>query len=101
MVAVGLLFGIERRLGERPGEVAVGLLALAAVAIAAGSLIGLYIAETGRLFGFSEGPLETPMWIAIIAEVATVVLLGPLAVARLRSSSDPRRTRSPGALSSS
>jgi hypothetical protein len=98
VVAVGLLVPIERRLAERRGEVAVGLLALAAAAIAVGALIGLYIAETGSLFGFSENTLETPMWIAIIAEVVTVVLLAPVAVANLaRSSSGPRRTGSTSA----
>jgi hypothetical protein len=100
-VAIGLLVPIERWLGERRGELAVGLLALGAVAIAVGSLVALLVAETGTLFGFSEGTLETPMLIAIGAEVATVVLLAPVAVASLvRASSDPRRTRSTGALSS-
>ena len=58
-VAVGLLLPIERWLGGRRGEVAVGLLALGGVAIALGSLISLYIAETSTLFGFSEGTLVT------------------------------------------
>jgi hypothetical protein len=102
VVAVGLLFPLERRLGERRGEVAVGLFALGAVAIAVGSLIGLYIAETGSLFGFSEGPLETAMWIAIVAEVATVVLLAPVALASLVwGSSEPRAARPARPLSSS
>jgi hypothetical protein len=94
-VAVGLLMPIERWLGER----AVGLLALGGVAIGLGSLIGLYIAETGTLFGFSEGTLETVMWIAIVAEAATIPLLGPVAIANLRPQG--RRTRSTSALSSS
>jgi len=87
-VAAGLLMPLERWLGER----AVGLLALGGMAIALGALISLYIAETGTLFGFSEGTLDTPMWIAIVAEAAAVALLGPVAVAnRFRSST----TRSP------
>jgi hypothetical protein len=84
VVAIGLLLPTPRWLGQRRGEIAVGLLALGGVAIALGALIGLYIAETGTLFGFSEGTLETVMWIAIVAEAAAVALLGPVAVANLR-----------------
>ena len=90
VVAVGLLLPIERRLSERGGEIAVGLLALGGAGIALGSLIGLYIAETSTLFGFSEGTLQTVMWIAIVAEAAAVALLGPVAVANLMRASKPR-----------
>jgi hypothetical protein len=96
-VAIGLLLPLERWLGARRGELAIGLLALGGVAIAAGSLIGLYIAETGTLFGFSEGTLETPMWIAIVAEAAGVVLLAPVAAAKLVGSSARRTTAGPRA----
>jgi hypothetical protein len=91
VVALGLLLPTERWVGER----AVGLLAAGGVAIGLGSLIGLYIAETGTLFGFSEGPLDTAMWIAIIAEAAAIMLLAPVAIASLRQ--QRRRTRSAGA----
>jgi hypothetical protein len=94
-VAAGLLMPVERRFGERT----VGLLALGGVAIALGSLIGLYVAETATLFGFSEGTLETPMVIAIVAEAAAIVLLSPVAIASLRP--QQRRPRSTSALSSS
>jgi hypothetical protein len=99
VVAVGLLIPIERWLGAR----AVGLLALAGVAIGVGSLIALLIAETSTLFGFSEGALETVMWIAIVAEAAAVLVLTPVAVASLvRGSARERRgTGSTSALSSS
>jgi hypothetical protein len=70
-------------LGERRGEIAVGLLALGGLAIGLGSLVGLYVAETSTLFGFSEGTLETVMWIAIVAEAAAVFTLGPVALANL------------------
>jgi hypothetical protein len=96
VVAVGLLVPIERRLGER----AVGLLALGGAAIGLGSLIGLYIAETSTLFGFSEGTLETVMWIAIVAEVAAVALLGPVAVVNLARSASARPTGRPRAVRS-
>jgi hypothetical protein len=99
LVAAGLLIPIERWLGDR----AVGLLALAGVAIGLGSLIALLIAETSTLFGFSEGTLETVMWIAIGAEAAAVLVLTPVALTKLGrgSARDPRRTTSTGALSSS
>lgn len=100
-VAVGLLLPVDRWLGERRGELAVGLLALGGVAIGLGALISLYIAETSTLFGFSEGTLETVMWIAIVAEAAAVALLGPVAVANLtRSSTTPRQTTGPRAVRS-
>jgi hypothetical protein len=74
------------------------LLALGGVAIGLGSLVALYIAETSTLFGFSEGTLETVMWIAIVAEAAAVALLGPVALANLRPHVD--RGRSPRPLRS-
>ncbi len=101
-VALGLLLPIERWLGERRGEIAVGMLAIGGVAIGLGSLIGLYIAETSTLFGFSEGTLETVMWIAIVAEAAAVILLTPVALASLlgSSSSATRTTAGPRAVRS-
>ncbi len=83
VVGVGLLMPIERWFGERAGERVFGLLALGAVAIAVGALIALFIAETSILFGFSEDGFDTPIVIAIATEVATVVLLAPVAVANL------------------
>jgi hypothetical protein len=97
LVAVGLLLPVERWIGGRSGEIAVGLLALGGVAIALGALISLYIAETSTLFGFSEGTLETVMWIAIVAEAAAVALLGPVALANLGRSSTTRSTARPRA----
>jgi hypothetical protein len=94
VVAIGLLLPVERWFAGRRGEIAVALLALGGVAIALGALISLYVAETSTLFGFSEGTLETVMWIAIVAEAAAVVVLGPVAVASLRRSSSTARSRS-------
>jgi len=54
VVAIGLLMPIERVFHDRGAQLASGLLAAAAVAIAAGSLIALFISENGKLFGFSE-----------------------------------------------
>ncbi len=101
-VAVGLLLPLQRWLGERRGELAIGSLAMGGVAIGLGSLISLYIAETSTLFGFSEGTLETVMWIAIVAEVASVLLLAPVALANLlgSSASVSRTTAGPRAVRS-
>ena len=79
VVGVALLLPVERWFGERIA----GLIALGAVAIAVGSLIALFIAETSILFGFSEDGYDTAVVIAIASEVATVVLLAPVAVANL------------------
>jgi hypothetical protein len=79
VVAFGLLLPIERLFGQR----VVGLLALGAVAIALGSLIALFISETSVLFGFSEDGYDTAVVVAIVSEVASVVLLAPVAVANL------------------
>ncbi len=101
VVAVGLLLPVERRFALRRGEIVVGMLALGGVAIGLGALISLYIAETGTLFGFSEGTLESVMWIAIVAELAAVLTLGPVAVANLfRSSTTTRSTAGPRAVRS-
>ncbi|MGN6867014.1 MAG: hypothetical protein ACTHMY_01285 [Solirubrobacteraceae bacterium] len=100
VIAVGLLLPVERWFGERRGGIAVGLLALGGVAIGLGALISLYIAETSTLFGFSEGTLETVMWIAIVAEAAAVFTLGPVALANLGRSSTTRPTGGPRAVRS-
>lgn len=100
VVAIGLLLPVERWFAARRGELAVGLLALGGVAIGLGSLISLYIAETSTLFGFSEGTLETVMWIAIVAEAAAVFTLGPVALTSLGRSSATRTTGGPRAVRS-
>jgi hypothetical protein len=82
VVGFGLLLPVERLVDKRGRERVVGLLALGAVAIAAGSLIALFIAETSVLFGFSEDGYDAPVVIAIVSEVATVVLLAPVAVTK-------------------
>jgi hypothetical protein len=99
-VALGLLLPIERWLNRRRGEIAVGAFALGGAAIGLGSLIALYIAETSTLFGFSEGTLQTVMWIAIISEAAAVILLAPVAVADVLGSSPTRSPAGPRAVRS-
>ena len=99
VVALGLMLPIERWLGRR-SEVAIGALSLGGAAIALGSLIALYIAETSTLFGFSEGPIDTAIWIAILSEVAAALLLAPVAVSSLLRSSSSRPPATPRAVRS-
>jgi hypothetical protein len=98
VVAVGLLMPLERLLSERLGNVAVGLLALAGVGIAAGALVALFISESQPLFGFQEYGYDTAIKIAIATEAATVLLLAPVVVTKLRLVARGRLPRSPGAL---
>jgi hypothetical protein len=99
VVALGLMLPIERWLGRR-SEIAIGALSLGGAAIALGSLIALYIAETSTLFGFSEGPVDTAIWIAILSEVAAALLLAPVAVSSLLRSSSSRPPATPRAVRS-
>jgi hypothetical protein len=84
VVAIGLLAPIERILHRRGAELTSGLLAGAGVAIAAGSLVALFISENGKLFGFSETGYRTVIVLAIIAEALAVVLLAPVAAVSLK-----------------
>jgi len=67
------------------------------VAIAAGSLIALFVSENTTLFGFSETGYRTVIVLAIIVEALAVVLLAPVAAVRLKraasSGSAPGMTR--------
>jgi hypothetical protein len=83
LVAGGLLAPVRRLLRGRGAELATGVLALAGVAIAAGSLIALFIAESQPLFGFQEFGYDTPVKLAIATEAATVLLLAPVAAREL------------------
>jgi hypothetical protein len=97
VVAIGLLAPIERILHHRGAELTSGLLAGAALAIAAGSLVALFVSENGTLFGFSETGYRPVIVLAIIAEALAIVLLAPVAAVSLKragaSGSAPGPTR--------
>jgi hypothetical protein len=97
VVGFGLLLPLERMLGRRRGNAAVGVLGLAGVAIAVGSLVALFISETGTLFGFSEGGYRSVIVIAIVVEALATVLLTPLATVSIRRAlaRKPERPRRP------
>jgi hypothetical protein len=90
VVAIALAAPLERMLNHRRAELTSGLLAGAGLAIAVGSLIALFVSETGTLFGFSETGYGTPIVLAIIAEGLAVVLLTPVAAVCLRRAASGR-----------
>ena len=101
IVAIGLLAPIERMLKDRRADLAVGLLTVGGLAIAVGSLVALFIAESQPLFGFMENGYDTPILIAIVSEALTTILLAPVAVKALQAAaSGARAPRSSHALSS-
>jgi hypothetical protein len=83
VIGLGLLAPVERLAGRRWGGAAVGLLALAGVALAAAAFAFLLISEHTPLFGFMEPGYDPPGILASrIAEIAAIVLLGAFLVAR-------------------
>jgi hypothetical protein len=90
VVAIGLLVPLERVLHHRRAELVSALLAGAGLAIAAGSLVALFISENGRLFGFSETGYGTAIIIAIVAEALAVMLLAPVAALSLKRAASGR-----------
>jgi hypothetical protein len=92
VVAIGLLAPLERILHHRRAELASALLAGAGLAIAAGSLVALFISENAALFGFSEIGYSTAIVLAIIAEAVAVVLLAPVAAVSFRRATSGDRT---------
>jgi hypothetical protein len=98
VVGLGLLLPLGRWLEARRADVVVGTLAAGGAALALLSLIALFISETSTLFGFSEDGYKTAIVASIAVEVATLVLLGSVAVAsalRLRAATRRRRTARP------
>lgn len=84
--AVGLaLLAPVQRLPGRAGHIAPAALAAAGVAIAAGSLVALWISETAGLLGFTEVGFRTAIAVLVGLEAAAVVLLGGSVVAPTRA----------------
>jgi hypothetical protein len=75
LLAAGLAAPV-RRVPGRAGRLAVLLLSLAAIGVAAGSLVGLLVSESAGLFGFMETGYRPAILIAIGLEATTVALLG-------------------------
>lgn len=77
VVAVGLLIPM------RAAAIRL-LLALGGIGIAAGSLVALYLSETGSVFGFSDHGYRLAIVLSIAFEAITIVGLGTF-VARART----------------
>jgi hypothetical protein len=84
VVGFALLLPLKRVLGATSGNAAIGALAVAGVGIAVGSLVALFISESGTLFGFAEHGYRTVIVIAIAVEALAAVLLTPLAAVSIR-----------------
>jgi hypothetical protein len=69
------LVPVERFLAPRAAFRATALIAAAGLTLAASSLVALFISESTPLFGFMEVGYRTSIVIAIVAEVASIVLL--------------------------
>lgn len=83
IVGVGLLASIKRAVAAHKADAAIALLALTALAIAIGSLVALFISESSSLFGFTESGYRPAVVVAIVAEAASIALLGPVAAVSL------------------
>ena len=101
VVGMGLLAPSKRAASAHRADLTIGLLALAAVAIAVGALAGLFISESAGLFGFTESGYRAPIVVAMIAEASTIALFGPVATVTLvgafrrpRETTTRRRSRS-------
>jgi hypothetical protein len=96
LVGFALLAPAQRLVSDKRADLVSGVLAAAGVAIALGSLVALFISETGTLFGFAEDGYGTAIVIAIVAEAATVLLLAPVAAISVRRASSQRGPRHAG-----
>jgi hypothetical protein len=83
-VGIALLLPVERLPG-RAGASSPPLLAAAGAAIAAGSLVALWISETSGLFGLTEVGFRPVIAITVGFEAAAALLLGAAALAMARA----------------
>jgi hypothetical protein len=81
LLALGLLAPLERVAGRR-GAVGVTLSALGGIAIAAASIVFLFVSENQKLFGFRESGYRPAIIIALAAEAAAAILLAWFLAAR-------------------
>jgi hypothetical protein len=75
LVSAGLVAPV-RRIAGGWADAILALLAVAGIAIAAGSLAALLVSENGGLFGFMEQGYRETIVISAALELATVALLG-------------------------
>jgi hypothetical protein len=88
--AVGLaILGPVERLPARAGVA----LAATGAAIAAGSLVALWISESTGLFGFTEAGFRAPIAISVVCEAVAALALGHVALAPVTGSRPRPRLR--------
>jgi hypothetical protein len=83
VLALGLIAPWGRLLPAGLAAKALPAVAIAGIGLAAGSLAGLFIAESTPLFGFMEFGYRLVIVLAIIAEGATILALGALLATRI------------------
>jgi len=74
LIAAGLVAPLGRIAGRYAGVIR-NAFAVAGIALGALSLVALFVSESSGLFGFQEHGYRTPIALAIVFEVAAVVLL--------------------------
>jgi hypothetical protein len=74
VIAAGLIAPLGRLAG-RYRDVVRGVLAVAGIGLAVGSLVGLFVSETSGLFGFVEHGYRMAIVVAIAVEAAATVFL--------------------------
>ena len=74
VIAAGLVAPLGRIAGRYAGAIR-DAFAVAGIGLGALSLIALFVSESSGLFGFQEHGYRTPIALAIVFEVAAIVLL--------------------------
>lgn len=83
-LAIALIVPWHRVLPRGVAETVITSTALAGIALAATSLAALFISESTPLFGFMEFGYRFVIVLAIIAESATILVLGALLAPRVK-----------------
>jgi hypothetical protein len=73
-----ILIALVRRLPHGLGDLVLTLAALAAIGIAAGSLVSLLVSEYTPLFGFMESGYRLAIVLALLTDGLTILFLGVL-----------------------
>jgi hypothetical protein len=81
VIALGLVVPLGRVAG-RYADVIRSLFAIGGIGLGALSLVALFISEGSGLFGFVENGYRTAIVLAMVAEGASIVLLGTFLVAK-------------------
>jgi len=94
-IALGLILlaPVGRILPRRTADWALGLAGAAGAALAASSLVGLFVSETEPLFGFMESGYRAVVVVAIVSETIAVVALSLLLLVTWRGGRGPRALR--------